>query len=171
MRSASRASQQLRTTLDATQKTLDETRNALNETRVRFANIVDVDAEKARIETQIAERRIEIEGLDELYRERSLKAEVQHEASLAELGKEIAKLRADYLEKKAIYDRLLGEVAVFDERLAFAEMGVYEPHFEFNDSESYKTAIIQVREQQKGMITAKTSVFCTTNWTVDGKRV
>lgn len=48
---------------------------------------------------------------------------------------EIAQIRASYQEKKAVYDRLLREVAVFDEKLAFAEMGVYEPHFDFTDSE------------------------------------
>lgn len=93
------------------------------------------------------------------------------------LGGEIAsqeaqmtELRATYQEKKAIYDRMLAEIAVFDERLAFAEMGVYEPHFEFTDSEEYKAAILRARETQKQLVTAKTAVFCTTNWTVDGSK-
>lgn len=81
---------------------------------------------------------------------------------------EIAQLRASYQEKKAVYDRLLKEVAVFDEKLAFAEMGVYEPHFDFTDSEEYKRNISASREGQKVMVSAKTAVICTTNWTVDG---
>lgn len=95
----------------------------------------------------------------------------------ARLGGEIAgqeaqvgELRAAYGEKKAIYDRMLAEIALFDERLAFAEMGVYEPHFEFSDSDEYKTAITGARETQKQLITAKRAVFCTTNWTVDGSK-
>lgn len=86
----------------------------------------------------------------------------------AEIEASIAGLRSSYAEKKSIYDRLLKEVAVFDDRLAFAEMGVYEPHFDFSDSEQYKQAITAVREQQKRLVTAKTAVVCTTNWTVDG---
>ncbi|MGE6786604.1 DUF4041 domain-containing protein [Ensifer adhaerens] len=86
----------------------------------------------------------------------------------AEIEASIAGLRSSYAEKKSIYDRLLREVAVFDDRLAFAEMGVYEPHFDFGDSEQYKQAITAVREEQKRHVTAKTAVVCTTSWTVDG---
>ncbi|MBZ9882098.1 DUF4041 domain-containing protein [Mesorhizobium sp. CA10] len=97
------------------------------------------------------------------------------EAEVARLSKNvkfeenrIANLRSDYADKKSIYDRLLKEVAVFDHRLAFAEMGVYEPHFDFTDSEEYKSAILSVREQQKAMISAEAAVICTTKWSVDG---
>lgn len=34
------------------------------------------------------------------------------------------KLRASYTEKKLVYNRLLKEIAIFDEKLPFAEMGV-----------------------------------------------
>ncbi len=82
----------------------------------------------------------------------------------------IAKLRSDYLEKRAVYDRLKREVSIFDEKLAFAEMGVYEPHFEYTDSEAYKAKIEQVRVIQKDMISAKTAVVCPNEWTVDGSK-
>ena len=81
---------------------------------------------------------------------------------------EISQLRQAYHEKKVIHDRLRQEVAVFDDRLAFAEMGVYEPHFDFTDSEEYKRNIARSRDAQKAMVTAKTAVICTQNWTVDG---
>lgn len=77
-------------------------------------------------------------------------------------------LRADYAEKKGIYDRLVKEVAIFDDKLAFAELGIYEPHFEFTDSEEYKSAISAVRNLQKTMAWANTAVICTTKWSVDG---
>jgi T5orf172 domain/Domain of unknown function (DUF4041) len=80
---------------------------------------------------------------------------------------EIEQLRTSYSEKKAVYDRLLKEVAVFDEKLAFAEMGVYEPHFDFTDSEEYKKNILATREAQKHMVSVKTAVICTKNWLVD----
>ena len=84
------------------------------------------------------------------------------------LNSEIDELRTSYKDKKQTYDRMVAELAIFDERLAFAEMGVYEPHFDFTDSEEYKAAISEVRDQQKRMVTDKTAVFCTTNWSVDG---
>ncbi|BCH22578.1 chromosome segregation ATPase [Mesorhizobium sp. L-8-3] len=87
---------------------------------------------------------------------------------IAHWTSEIEQLRASYNEKKAIYDRLLKEVSVFDEKLAFAAMGVYEPHFDFTDSEEYKRNIAASREAQKVMVSAKTAVICTKSWTVDG---
>ncbi len=81
---------------------------------------------------------------------------------------EISDLRSAYREKRDIYDRLIAEVAIFDERLAFAEMGVYEPHFDFTDSDSYKISIAAIRDEQKALISNRQAVICTTNWTVDG---
>lgn len=107
----------------------------------RFSDIVDLDSEKAKVE-----------------------------AELNFAKTETVNLRASYVEKKAVYDRLLGEVAIIDERLSFAEMGVYEPHFEFSDSEAYKEQISHVRETQKLLISEKTAVFCTTKWTVHGNQ-
>jgi len=105
----------------------------------RFKPILDLNAESAALTTQISELRAQIE-----------------------------QIRASYAEKKGTYDRLLKEVAVFDEKLAFAEMGVYEPHFDFTDSEEYKRNIADTREAQKVLVSAKTAVICTKNWTVDG---
>ncbi|WP_230532711.1 hypothetical protein [Microvirga roseola] len=59
-------------------------------------------------------------------------AEVQSLGKQAsELRQEIEKIRADYASKRATYNQLAKEVAIFDEKLAFAEMGIYEPHFDF----------------------------------------
>lgn len=89
---------------------------------------------------------------------------------VSKLHADIARLQQQYFEKKKIYDRLASEVAIFDEKLAFAEMGVYEPHFDFTDSEQFKAAIIEARDQQKAMVSASTAVVCPIEWTVDGSR-
>lgn len=83
---------------------------------------------------------------------------------------DISSLRAQYSEKKAIFDRLAKEVAIFDEKLAFAEMGVYEPHFDYTDSEKYKQAILENREVQKRMVSSKTAAIAKTEWTVSGSK-
>ncbi|MEY9768587.1 hypothetical protein ABIA14_000864 [Sinorhizobium fredii] len=105
----------------------------------RFKSVLDVEAEVSKLQTQVKVETVKIDDL-----------------------------RNSYVEKRAIYDRLIKEVAVFDEKLAFAEMGVYEPHFEFNDSEEYKRNIEVVRASQKAMVTAKTAAVCPTAWTVEG---
>ncbi|MGO7122138.1 DUF4041 domain-containing protein [Rhizobium leguminosarum] len=136
------ASEKLNTAMEVGQ-TLIQEKGALTsrvtEIEARFKDVLDLDAEAA-----------------------SLRAQNQQEAS------QIEQLRASFAEKKIVYDRLLKEVAIFDEKLAFAEMGVYEPHFDYTDSEEYKQNIEAVRTAQKQMVSLKTAVVCPTAWTVDG---
>jgi hypothetical protein len=148
-------------------------RKAVKKTRRAEAALSDLEPEtNARIEAAKMDAAAEIErvksrfaGITDLDAE---KEKVAEEISL--LSQQAETLRSDYREKKAIYDRLASEVAIFDDRLAFAEMGVYEPHFDYGDSEAYKSAITNTRENQKRMIAVKSAIYCTTNWTVDGSQ-
>ncbi|MBB4245064.1 MULTISPECIES: DUF4041 domain-containing protein [Rhizobium] len=98
-------------------------------------------------------------------------AEVQRLRDIANsVSVDISNLRSSYNEKKAIFDRLAKEVAIFDEKLAFAEMGVYEPHFDYTDSEQYKQTIIENRETQKRMVSNKIAAIAKTEWTVSGSK-
>jgi hypothetical protein len=98
---------------------------------------------------------------EELFR---LKQEV------SEINSQLNTVRGDYSDKRKILDRLEEQIAIYDERLAFAELGVYEPHFEFRDSEDFKKRILEVRERQKSMISAKTAALCPTDWSVGGSK-
>jgi len=108
---------------------------------VRFKDVIDIDAEVLRLQADVSENMSSIE-----------------------------RLRADYKEKRTIFDQLAKEVAIFDEKLAFAEMGVYEPHFDYSDSETYKGAIKDIRDAQKVMVSNATAVTCTTEWVVEGSK-
>ena len=92
------------------------------------------------------------------------------QAIAATLSTDIEKLRASYAEKRALFDRLEQQVAIYDERLAFAELGVYEPHFDYTDSEAFKASIVAVRDRQKAMISAKRATICPTEWAVEGSK-
>jgi len=101
--------------------------------------------------------------------------DIESEAAAAKqdldnLQSEIDNLRSDYTGKRKTYDELRAEIAIYDERLSFAELGIYEPHFEYDDSETFKQAIKFVREEQKHMVQAKIAVEAGTNWSVDGSR-
>lgn len=85
-----------------------------------------------------------------------------------EIQKSIEEVRSSYSAKRAMLKSLEQQVAIYDEKLAFAELGVYEPHFEFNDSEEYKKEIKRIRDCQKAMVSAKTSTLCPTDWQVNG---
>jgi DNA repair exonuclease SbcCD ATPase subunit len=130
-----------------------------SEALAKYSAIISVEDEVAKLEEERQERVKLAEREDQDIDARRKAKEDQIES-----------LRAYYKEKREIYDRLKKELAIFDERLSFAELGVYEPHFDFGDSEAYKVAIKAVREDQKLMVSRKTAVYCTTTWTVDGSQ-
>ena len=116
-------------------------RREVRKLRDRFSVVIDVEAEAQKARNE----RDRIEG-------------------------NIEELRSAYKAKKQVYDRLLEQVAVFDEQISFAEFGIYQPHFEFGDSERYKEAIKAVREEQKDLVKAKAAVDVHTQWAVQGSK-
>ena len=113
-----------------------------------------------------------IEEFDEKYSPIvSVEAELDRLRKAAEqMQQETNSLRERYAEKRSTLQKLENQVAVYDERISFAELGVYEPHFDFGDSETYKKNIRDVRERQKAMVSSKVATICPTGWTVDGSR-
>lgn len=125
-----------------------------------------------RAEKRIAEAEVTTETLKEKYAPiTSVEDEVSTLKDTAkEIRKQIEETRSSYSEKRATLRKLEQQVAIYDEKLSFAELGVYEPHFEFNDADEYKQEIIRIRDRQKAMVSAKTSTLCPTDWQVDGSR-
>lgn len=89
---------------------------------------------------------------------------------LTKTTKDIEELQRSYKQKKSVYDDLLSRIAIYDERLEYAEMGMYEPHFEFDTSEAFRDRIKEVRAKQKEMIKEKTAITCNIQWEVSGSR-
>ena len=89
---------------------------------------------------------------------------------LTKTTKNIEELQRSYKQKKSVYDDLLSRIAIYDERLEYAEMGMYEPHFEFDTSEAFRDRIKEVRAKQKEMIKEKTAITCNIQWEVSGSR-
>ena len=87
------------------------------------------------------------------------------------INKTIIDLKQSYREKKIIYNQLLKQVAIYNEEIELAELGFYKPHFDFDTSEKYKEEITKVKSLQKEMISGKTAIYSTTEWTVGGSKV
>lgn len=86
------------------------------------------------------------------------------------IEKEVESLRNDYKEKRAIFEKLVKEAAIYDEEIQMAELGFYKPHFDFDTSERYKDEISQVKQKQKDLISSKQAIYCNTEWTVEGSK-
>lgn len=119
--------------------------------------------EQGRSADRIKELETYFKPLEDMYEEIA-KVEAQYNARTAA----IAELRSAYAEKKSVYDQLIDQLAICESRMTLAELGLYEPHFDYTDSEEYKNAIKTCRERQKLMATDKTAVICRTNWSLNG---
>jgi Domain of unknown function (DUF4041)/T5orf172 domain len=108
----------------------------------RFRGVIDKEAEIQRIEA--------------VHREELGKLAKEADAAKAK----ISELDVTYRDKYALYNEMLRQVAVFDDSIAYAGFGLYAPHFDFVDSEAYRTQILKNREQQKAMIAADAAVVC-----------
>lgn len=101
----------------------------------------------------------------------SIEEEVERwELTADEAEEKTRALREKYSEKRALLRKLEKQIAVYDEQLSFAELGIYEPHFDYGDSETYKKSIRKIRERQKAMVSSQEATICPTGWTIDGSR-
>ncbi|MBP5857860.1 DUF4041 domain-containing protein [Marivibrio halodurans] len=124
--------------------------------------------------TQSEVRRLEELYADPISREREvqrLKEEANAEHDRAEdMAARLKTLQKDYSDKKAIYNAVKAEAAIYDETIELAQIGFYQPHFRFDDSERYKTAIRYAKDEQKALVKQKRAIIIPSNWTVNGSR-
>lgn len=133
-----------------------------------YAPILDVDREIERHQQNWKIEENAIKGtMASLERQLAeLRASTQSER--AEINSSIEALRAAYASKRETYDRLNHEVAVLEDRLDMADLGMYRPVIHLGSTAEYKAAIELVRAKQKAMITGKTALVCPAKWTVEG---
>lgn len=118
--------------------------------RTRYAGISDIDAEVA-----AARERLEQTKRD------------QHQFESDSEGRR-ADLDKDYKGALATYKQLKKEVALLEENLEDISFGVYEPHFSFQTSAEYKTALENLRGQERQFIREGRAATCPLHWTVGG---
>lgn len=124
--------------LGLSNKTLSETSSELSSIKSKYSGIINIDSEIIK-QTDV----------------------------LTSIKNEIEAVRASYRDKKAMYDQLEREIAVFDEKIELSTLGYYEPHFDFGTSERFKAEIEAVRALQKDMLSAGAAAVCETEWRVN----
>lgn len=63
---------------------------------------------------------------------------------------------------------LEGQQIVLDEAVLLQSFGLYEPQYDFENSEKYKLMLDKVREKQKSFIKTGQAIIGSENWTIDG---
>ncbi|KLV66803.1 hypothetical protein SK36_01519 [Citrobacter sp. MGH106] len=143
----------------------------------RYSVISDAETEATRVTLEAEQQAREIiDGA------KSTAASLEEEATTLlsnaqsttlSLQERITSLRASYAEKKSIYDELEKAIALYREDVDFAEMGMFDPHFDFDTSEEFKEAIKDNRNEQKSLLRLKNkagAIWCGTDWTVHNSR-
>lgn len=104
-----------------------------------------------------------------------LKASIDGEREA--LRKEVAASEARLAEAEALgalaktrFEKVMKELESVEERLDVVDVGHYNAHFTYEDSEQYKENIAVVRERQASMIKEGLAAICAREWTVDGDR-
>ena len=117
--------------------------------KLRFAPIVNADAERSRVLAEVGQERE--------------KAEQKRREAEAELGR----LMGSIATNRSVLDALKAELAAVEASASLQSMGFYKPQFDFDTSERFAAEIERVREKQKTMLSAKTAAVCRTQWTVN----
>jgi len=111
-----------------------------------------------------------LDAEQEALRIREAAAQAEHESTKAIRAREssLAELSSKYTLGVKRLEEVASEVAKFEENLENIEVGLYQPHFTYEDSESYKAAIERIRATQKQLIRSGEATQCNTTWTVSG---
>ena len=114
----------------------------------RYSGIVDLEAEVA-----AAKKKLE---------------ETKHaqQLSQSDSDQQRLKLGQEYEQALSKYKELLKEVSLLEENLDDISFGLYKPHFTFQASEEYKTALEQLRDQERRLLRDDKAAVCSTQWTV-----
>ncbi|MCP4600885.1 MAG: DUF4041 domain-containing protein [Proteobacteria bacterium] len=123
-----------------------------NQLRGKYGDLIDVEEEQKVLED----------------RRDSFLAEFELE--MEKLRSEEARLKAEYMQKRNLFESLTREISIVEEHLDYISFGIYEPHFDFDTSEKYKARVKEVRERQKQVIRSKDAAVCDTEWSVHGSR-
>jgi hypothetical protein len=78
------------------------------------------------------------------------------------------KLKSDYQTALETYTKLRKEISLFENKLDLIEFGIYEPIYDFDKSDEYRTEQDRIIELQKQMISSEMAAICRLNWTIDG---
>lgn len=73
-------------------------------------------------------------------------------------------------EVQYAYKQLKREHDIYYDDLEMVSYGHYTPHYDFEDSPSYKNKLDEIREEQKHLVKDKKAVVCTEEWSVGGSK-
>jgi hypothetical protein len=130
----------------------------------RFKNVIDADAEKARVLSALASERTAVQA--QLSQERAASAQ-----AVADLQRHLQTGSAELSSLQVRIQALRKEFDELDEEANLQSFGFYQPHYDFADSHRYQQELERIRDEQKLMLKEKAAAVCAIEWTVNGSKV
>lgn len=156
----------------------------------KFKSITDIQYEvnnkKNELELLISQKKIELElliqnntneisekekELNKVISDKEIELNItinNKKQSINYIQKDFDELNLNYQTSLETYTRLRKDVSLYESKLDLIEFGIYEPVYDFEKSEDYRTEQNRIIEQQKLMIQSETAATCRTEWTIDG---
>jgi hypothetical protein len=118
----------------------------------KFAGITDLEAELLKKKGELIAAELRLKNFEHTDTERR------------------EKLEQEYTDALAKYEELKHEMSLYELNLEDISFGVYEPHFTFQASAEYKTALENIRTQAKALVRLNQATTVPVQWSVGGSR-
>jgi len=134
-------------------------------------SLLNVEIKKVNLDNQdLKQKNDELNSKYSVYIEHDKNFE-KEKTNLNELIKSRIDLNEKYLDGLSTYNSLNREIEIFKDTLEIGTFGLYEPRFNYNDTESFSQAISANYEKQKQIINNDKAIICHTGWTVNESKV
>jgi predicted nuclease with TOPRIM domain len=127
-----------------------EIKKQLEEFKYKYSSIINTDLE-------IKKRVDEIQN-----------KETASNSKLHKQTKKLEELKNKYINASKEHDKLEGIIELYNDDIENFNCGIYKPHFNITDSESYKKTLKENRDTQKEFIKDGLAITGGTGWTVNG---
>lgn len=113
---------------------------------------------------------IDLEEYKEKIKKESEQIIAEKNQNVSNLEKQISDLRSDYSNKRTYFEQLVSEITLYEEQQDMLSFGLYKPHFDFNTSEKYKNALLEVKEKEKELIKNEGAALSGHEWIIGGSK-
>jgi hypothetical protein len=124
------------------------------------------ESEREALQKQFSQREMERDALA-----KKLAPLTEIEGMVARLQAEASKEGATVADLRRQREALEKTVKALTENLDVMDHGVYQPHFDFTESEDYKRTLEAVYDEKKEMVKAGKAATCSQEWEVNGSKV
>ncbi|HGS9203826.1 TPA: DUF4041 domain-containing protein, partial [Clostridioides difficile] len=155
---------------ESNENKLKELSNLLDKKKVEIDKFDSENQDKFKL---IEELKIEKERLDNLIKDKNiLKDNINtlnsHLEELKNEREELRDINTTLKNKKEELKRLSEELIQTEDEVLLQSFGLYNPKYDFENSDEYMEKLKEIREMQKLLIRNKTGVKYSDSWTVDG---